>query len=62
MIKVRDSYLTEHKWLECHGIQGIELKDFDAHLDALFMMTFFWLSRRARAKRNIGGFDLVFKQ
>ncbi|PTP83212.1 hypothetical protein CWO04_17945 [Vibrio splendidus] len=62
MIKVRDSYLTEHKWLECHVIQDIELKDFDSHLDALFMMTFFWLSRRARAKRNSGGFDLVFKQ
>ena len=41
MIKVRDSYLTEHKWLECHGIQGIELKDFDAHLDALFMHDIF---------------------
>ncbi|PTP05596.1 hypothetical protein CWN85_17840 [Vibrio splendidus] len=62
MIKVRDSYLTEHKQPEHHGIQDLELKDFDAHLDALFMMTFFWLSRRARAKRNIGGFDLVFKQ
>ncbi|PMG26807.1 hypothetical protein CWO07_17305 [Vibrio splendidus] len=62
MIKVRDGYLTEHKQPECYGIQGIELKDFDEHLDALFMMTFFWLSRRARVKRNIGGFDLVFKQ
>ncbi len=41
MIKVRDSYLTEHKQPEHHGIQDIELKDFDAHLYALFIMTFF---------------------